>query len=321
MAMRRSGQSGKSGAKARKASGSVLAGNSYGKSRVRMVKVSRDARSKRHTVRELSVDIALEGDFEAIHTRGDNSRCLPTDTMKNTVYALGKDHSIDTIESFATHLARHFVDRNPQVSAARVRISEVRWDRVAVRGREHPHCFIKGSEERQTCTLTLARTGMTLTSGLEGLVILKSTDSAFTGYIHDEYTTLPEADDRILATSVTAHWLYGNPRSARLDPARCRDSIRLAMIEAFAGHKSESVQHTLHAMGGAALRACRAIDTIRISMPNKHCLLVNLAPFGLENNNEVFLPIDEPHGLIEAAIEREPSASRDRKGSETLSAR
>lgn len=281
----------------------VLAQNNYGKSRVRMVKVSRDPRTKRHEVRELSVDIALEGDFDAIHTLGDNSLCLPTDTMKNTVYALGKDHPINTIESFALHLGKHFVSRNRHVSSARVRISQVPWERVSTRGREHPHCFTKGSEERQTCEVTVSRKGPpTIVCGIEGLVILKSTDSAFSGYQRDEFTTLPETRDRICATSVTASWhVIG---TGRVDLAKSRAAVRRALVETFAHHMSESVQQTLFAMASAALKAARSIDSIRLSMPNKHCLLINLKPFGMENHNEIFVPTDEPHGLIEATVKR-----------------
>jgi urate oxidase len=286
----------------KKSAGVRLGQNNYGKSRVRMVKVSRAG--KRHTVREVSVDIALEGDFEAVHCDGDNSLCLPTDTMKNTVYALGKDHPLESVESFGLDLARHFVSRNKQVSKARVRVTAVPWERVTVRGKKHPHCFTKGSEERQACEVTLDRGGRAGVAGvIEGLVILKSTDSAFAGYSKDEYTTLPETRDRIFATSVTARWVFGS-RAERADFENCRETIRRAMVETFAAHKSESVQHTLYAMGEGALKACKAIESVRLSMPNKHCLLVNLSPFGMENRNEVFVPIDEPHGLIEATVER-----------------
>ncbi|MDP1661681.1 MAG: urate oxidase [Phycisphaerales bacterium] len=287
----------------RRASAVSLGGNSYGKSRVRMVKVSR--KGKVHTVREVAVDVALEGDFEAVHCAGDNAHCLPTDTMKNTVYALGKDHPLETIESFAVDLARHFVRRNRQVSCARVRIVAVPWDRTSIGGRAHPHCFTKGSEERQVCEVELKKRGRpAIVGGIEGLIILKSTDSSFAGYPKDELTTLPETEDRILATSLTARWTFGDTRPERADYSSCRGDIRWALVETFAMHRSRSVQHTLYAMGEAALKACRAIDSIRLSMPNKHCLLVNLAPFGMDNRNEVFVPVDEPFGLIEATIER-----------------
>ena len=276
-----------------------LGQNSYGKSRVRILKVTR--RGKTHSIRELDVAIALHGDFEAIHCAGDNALCLPTDTMKNTVYALGKDHPIDSIESFALHLARHFVSENRHVSAARVRISETSWKRVKGDRGEHPHCFLKGSEERQTCLVRVDRKSEDVVGELSGLVILKSTDSAFSGYPKTRFTTLPETRDRIFCTSVTAIWPY---MSRRVNYERERDAIRRALIATIAAHKSESVQQTLYAMGEAALKASNAIDEIRLSLPNKHCLLVNLTPFGMKNANEVFVPTDEPFGLIEATIER-----------------
>lgn len=278
----------------------VLGQNNYGKSKVRMVKVSRAG--ARHTVREISVDIALEGDFEAIHCAGDNANCLPTDTMKNTVYALGKNHPLDTIEGFAFHLARHFVEKTAPVTAARVRISQVPWDRLNVDGKEHPYAFSKGSDERQTCEVRVEKNGsVSAIGGLNSLLLLKSTDSAFSGYFKDPFTTLPETRDRIFATSVTATWTYGREKA---DFEGCRGAIRDALVTTFAGHKSESVQQTLYAMGEAALKRCGAIESIRLSLPNIHCLLVNLKPFGMENPNEIFVPTDEPHGLIEATIAR-----------------
>lgn len=289
--------------KTTRASGGVKLGeNNYGKSRVRMVKVSR--RGRVHSVREFDVDIRLRGDFGSIHD-GDNALCLPTDTMKNTVYVLGKDHAIESIEEFAIDLARHFVSRNRQVTFATVRIDEKRWDRVSVRGKSHAHAFIKGSDERQIAHASVwpkGRSADTSVCGALGdLMLMKTTDSAFSGFPRDEYTTLQETRDRIFATSVEAFWLY---RASERNFNACRDAIRRALIDTFADHKSESVQHTLYAMGAAALKACRSIDEIRLSLPNKHCLLVNLAPFGMTNKNEVFVPTDEPHGLIEATIER-----------------
>lgn len=286
-------------------SAEALGTNSYGKSRVRMVKVSRDG--ARHTVREICVDVALEGDFEAIHTLGDNRKCLPTDTMKNTVYALGKDHPLETIESFAADLCEHFVSTNPHVTRARVRIAQTPWKRAKVAGRDHPHCFILGSHERQVCEVSRgrgARNGAVVRAGVDELVLLKSTDSGFSGFRKDRLTTLPEVDDRILATAVTATWEYGASGRRGTDFAGWREAVRTALIEAFATHKSLSVQHTLLAMGRAALRACPAAARIRLTLPNRHCLLVNLQPFGLSNRNEVFVPTDEPHGLIEATVER-----------------
>jgi len=278
----------------------VLGQNNYGKSRVRMVKVSRDG--ARHTVKEISVDIALEGDFKAIHCAGDNANCLPTDTMKNTVYALGKSHPLDSIEAFALHLARHFVEKTVPVSAARVRISQVPWERVSVDGKEHAHTFTKGSEERQTCDVRVEKKGSaTVVGGIDAFKILKSTDSAFSGYLKDPFTTLPETRDRIFSTTVAATWKYGSENG---DFVSARSTIRSAIVRTFASHMSESVQQTLYAMGEAALNSCSAIENIRLSLPNSHCLLINLKPFGMENANEIFVPTDEPHGLIEATIER-----------------
>jgi urate oxidase len=277
----------------------ALVENSYGKSRVRLVKVVR--RGSTHDLHELTLDIALSGDFAAAHTEGDNRLVLPTDTMKNTVYALARDHAADPIEPFALLLARHFIGELPLVTRARVRITAGRWERALVRGRPHRHTFVKVEPETSTCLASVDPAAEAIESGVRDLVILKTAGSAFSGFQRDRYTTLAETEDRILGTAVSANWCYET-----LDAAfgECRQAIRTALIETFAEHSSRSVQHTLYAMGQRALEECPAIVRIHLSLPNRHCLLVDLTPFGLENAREIFVPVDEPHGLIEATLER-----------------
>jgi urate oxidase len=277
----------------------VLAWNRYGKSRVRLVKIRR-ARDP-HEIVDLTLDVQLEGAFDAVYVEGDNRACLATDTMKNTVYAFAQGDPIEHVERFAQRLADHFVAQ-PAVSRARIGAVEHRWDRVEVDGVPHPHAFVHPGGEAWTATVTREGGVTVVQAGVTDLVVLKSTDSAFAGFPRDRFTTLQETDDRILATSITATWTYATPSP---DFAQ-RTRIRQALIETFASHVSLSVQHTLYAMGEAALGACDEIDDITLVMPNRHHLLVDLSPFGLENRNEVFVATDQPFGLIEATIRRRP---------------
>ncbi len=275
-----------------------LADNCYGKARVRVAKITRDG--ARHTFREFRVDIALRGDFTAAHTKGNNANVLPTDTMKNTVHAFAREKAITSIEGFASELARHFVTTHAPTTGATVTVSERVWTRMSVGGKPHDHAFDGPGEERPMCEADFDGATMRVTGGIDGMVVLKTTRSGFEHYAKDTYTTLKETDDRILASSVTARWTYkGEP-----DDDTPRSTIREALVSTFAGHDSMSVQHTLYAMGEAALEACDAIEDIRLEMPNLHYLLIDLSPFKLDNENEVFLPIDEPHGLICATVTR-----------------
>ena len=269
----------------------AVAWNRYGKSRVRLVKVRRGRNA--HELVDLTVDIQLEGAFETVYVDGDNSPCIATDTMKNTVYALARQDAIAHVESFALRLADHFIAK-PAVSRARINVVEHRWDRVAA------HAFVQPGGEQWTAVVTRERSSTTIVSGLTNLVVLKTTDSAFSGFPRDEYTTLPETNDRILATSVTAAWTH---RAGATD-FTARERVRQAMIDAFAAHVSKSVQHTLYAMARAALAACGDVVSITLTMPNRHHLLVDLEPFGLDNPNEIFVATDQPFGLIEATITR-----------------
>ena len=275
----------------------VITWNRYGKSRVRLVKVRRAADP--HGVLDLTIDMSLEGAFEAVYTDGDNQSCLATDTMKNTVYAFARRDHIDHVEVFASQLAEHFAGK-PGVSLVRIDVAEHPWEALTVAGRPHPHAFARRGEEEWTALVTLSKSGLTVTSGLRGLVVLKTADSAFAGFPRDEYTTLPDTRDRLLATAITAAWRYGPGFS----DFAARTAVRAALVETFASHRSESVQHTLYAMGEAALAACAGVTEIHLSLPNRHHLLVDLAPFGLDNPNEIFVATDQPFGVIEARISR-----------------
>jgi urate oxidase len=277
----------------------VLIEHSYGKSRIRLTKVTRLA--DRHDVRELTVEIQLEGEFAASYTSGDNRLIIATDTMKNVAYALAKEHSLESIEDFGAALAGHFLDHHQHVARVTARLIENPLERIRVDGREHPHAFQGRTRETKTSVIRRSRTSLRVQSGIDELFLLKSTDSAFAGFLRDRYTTLPDVFDRILATVLQAEWLYdGGP----VDWNDARAHIRQALVESFAIHHSLSVQQTLHAMGAAALEACPQIERITLTMPNEHRILVDLKPFGLENNNEVFIATEEPRGTISGTLQR-----------------
>jgi urate oxidase len=274
--------------------------DNYGKSRVRLLKV--DKRSPRHEIQSLTLSIALEGDFTAIHTTGDNSLCLPTDTMKNTVYALaGQTDETETPERFGLRLAQHFLAECGHVTRARIDIKEHAWKRLKLDDGEHDHAFVRGSREMRTAKVDATRDTASVESGVEDLVVLKSAQSGFAGFMKDAYTTLPETSDRILATSVKATWRYPNVDDATDESFH---GIRHLILKTFARHDSLSVQHTLYAIGDAVLAEFEQIDEIAFSLPNIHCLPVDITRFGLEDKNCIFIPTDEPHGLIEARIAR-----------------
>jgi len=273
----------------------AILSNSYGKTRVRLTYVDRG--SVPHDLRELSVGILLEGDFAPAYTEADNSIILPTDTMKNTVYVLARQLSWDSIEVFAQGIARHFLDRLPRVSTVHVDIEQVPWQQIA----GYNAAFTQSGNERRTTRLKATRSGIELSSGITGLQLLKTADSAFAGFLKDEFTTLGETADRLFGTVLEADWTY---LKTELRFNECHRKIRAVLLDCFARHQSLSVQHTLFAMGKAALDAHDELAEIHLVMPNKHCLLFDLSRFGLDNPNRIFVPIDEPSGYIEARIGR-----------------
>jgi len=269
----------------------ALTWNRYGKSSIRLVKVRRG--TTQHEIVDLTIDVALEGAFEKVYTDADNSACLATDTMKNTVYALAKDDPLDHAEAFASRLAEYF-SQKPGVTLVTIGSAEHPWSRLGA------HAFISAGREEWTTAIARTKGRTSIAAGLRGLVALKTADSAFSGFPRDRYTTLPETRDRILATSMTATWNYADG----FGDFGQREDVRAALLNTFATHKSESVQHTLYAMGEAALHACDGIVDIHLTMPNRHHLLVELAPFGADNQNEIFVATEQPYGLIEGRISR-----------------
>jgi urate oxidase len=256
-------------------------------------------------VDEWTVEVLLHGDFTTAHTVGDNSKILPTDTMKNTVYFVAGKSTATSMEAFAQELVDFLLARNPQVTAAEVSIYSALWKRMKVDGDStlHPTAFIRGSEEQQTTHVFRSQNDPAkIISGLRNLVIMKSAQSGFEDYIVDELTTLKPTSDRIFATACSATWKYED--GASFDFNAVREHAREAMLRCFANHESKSVQQTLYAMGEAALEAASELKEITLLMPNKHALLIDLARFGLANENQIFVPTDEPHGTIEATITR-----------------
>ena len=278
----------------------VLGRNNYGKSEVRLVKVKRGP--ERHELWDLSVDVALEGDFEAAHVRGDNSSLLATDTMRNTVYALAKDHLTGSIEEFGLELVEHFLRAGPTVERVRVGITGFPWDRIEVEGKGHPHSFARGSGERKAAVSGDGDGRRRVEAGLDNLLVMKTTQSGWEDFYRERFTTLPDTDDRILATMVTATWSYGE--AARLDFDRLWSGVRNRILTTFTDHYSPSVQNTLYRIGKAVLEGFPEVEKVRLSFPNKHHLLYDLERFGIENNNEIFHATTEPYGLIEGTVER-----------------
>lgn len=278
----------------------IFGDNQYGKAEVRLVRINRDG--DRHQLQDLNVSTALRGDFAAAHLVGDNSHVVATDTQKNTVYAFAQRYGVGEIEDFALRLGRHFVDSFEWVTGARVSIEEYGWDRIRVDGAEHGHAFHRAGGGTRTTVVTIEQGNAWVVSGLTDLVVLKSTGSEFTGFPRDEYTTLTEDRDRILATAVTARWRYAD---AHLDWAASYAEVRRILLESFARKHSLALQQTLYYMAEQVLELRPEVAEIRMSMPNKHHFLVDLSPFGLVNDREVYYAADRPYGLIEGTVLRD----------------
>jgi urate oxidase len=273
---------------------------SYGKSKVCLSHITRGEES--HEFIQIEVEVALEGDFDSAYQDGDNSKVVPTDTMKNTVYAIARLHGIESNETYAAHLANHFYDSFEQVKKATISVVELLWHRIDLDGNAHGHAFTGGGSEQHTCKVSSSADGLAMSSGLRGLKVLKTTESGFVGFSKDKFTTLTETTDRIFATTITADWDCPDEHH---DWSTTRGTIRNLLLDVFSHTFSPSVQKTLHDMASSVLAACPEIDEISLSMPNQHHLLADLEKLDLKNENDIFVPSPEPFGVITATIRRE----------------
>jgi urate oxidase len=284
--------------------GISLGANQYGKAENRVVRIYRD--TPRHELVDLNVSTSLRGDFTDAHVSGDQGHVLPTDTQKNTAFAYAKRHGVSSPEDYAIALGRRLLHATPKAHTARISVEQYPWDRIPTGPDGHDHAFVRRGDGTRTTVVTVSGRGdeehVSVASGLTDLVLLKSTGSEFKGFLKDEYTTLQEADDRILATSLVARWGY---RTTQVDWNARYDSVRARLLETFASAYSRALQETLYLMGTRVLETHDDVVEISFSAPNKHHFLVDLEPFGLRNDGEVFIAADRPYGLIEATVRRD----------------
>ena len=273
--------------------------NTYGKGRVRVMRVHRDG--ERHEVRELTVQAMLDGDFAAAYTKGDNRAVVATDTIKNIAYIVARENMAAGTEQYGEALAARFLERYPQVERVRVSLRETRWTRAGFGGAAHPHSFVLDANGQPTAEVSATRGETTVVSGIAGHTFMKTTESGWVDYVMDEYTTLPPTQDRIAATAMDARWTWAQPPA---DYGDANARVLSTMLEVFATTYSRGVQDSLYRMGEAALAAVPELGTVSMACPNKHYLPVKLEPFGLSADNMVFTPTDEPHGQIECTVGR-----------------
>jgi urate oxidase len=273
--------------------------HNYGKAKVRVLKVLRAG--KIHSIKELDVQVMLQGDFDASYTKADNSLVVATDSVKNTINVLAKQKLGAETEPFGVWLGEHFLAKYKHVSRVEVSLTEHCWNRISVGGKPHAHSFLEKSAAKPFAKIICTREKTEVAAGIGELFVLKSTASGFENFLRDEFTTLPETGDRICATKLQATWTFAKPPKSF---AATNEKILNALLAVFAKNYSPSVQVTLFEMGEAALKVAKEISKIHIALPNKHCLPINLKPFGLENKNELFVPTDEPHGQIEGTVSR-----------------
>jgi urate oxidase len=276
-----------------------LQSNRYGKARVRVFKkIKKDGV---HFPKELDVKTLLEGDFGDSYTKDDNQKIIATDSIKNTTNVIAYRQLGTETEPFAMALCQHYLQKYSHVISVNVETLERVWERQMVDGNPSGTNFVGTSKGIPWTRTVGTRDLIETTSGIRELVLLKTSGSAWEDFLRDDLATLPDTNDRLLATSLTARWVY---QKAPESYATANAKIIEVMLEAFSTRFSPSAQSTQYHMGEAALNACPEIKQISLTMPNLHYLVIDLTPFGIQNDKELFLPTDSPQGWIEATVVR-----------------
>ncbi|XP_070581881.1 uricase-like [Ptychodera flava] len=287
----------------------IAEGTAYGKNGVKVLRVCRHGNM--HHVKEVEVNTELTLATKKDYTHGDNSDIIPTDTQKNTVYALAKIKGISSIEQFGIDLCSHFLT-HPQVIKTSMYIEETPWKRIDNSGKEHVHAFILKPEAIRFCQVVQEKYGKpSVSAGLKGMKVLKTTNSGFEGFVRDKYTTLPEVKDRFFSTTVFCRWKYDNLFSLDFDTAW--ETVKNTILDEFAGPPergvySPSVQMTMHLTANHAMAKISQISEVEMTMPNSHYFTIDMTKLGMENKDEVMLPADKPAGNIRLAMKRRDRA-------------
>jgi urate oxidase len=280
----------------------------HGKAKVRVGRLWRGATSQEHRFVEWNVSVSITSFVLPAFTDGDNSKIVATDSIKNTIYYLAKQCTEElSLEDFGVVVGQHFLRTYPKiVTGAKVILSQKPWERVVVDGVEHNHGFTLGSG-KHTAEVIIGSNGcVKVTSGITDLSLLKTTQSGFEKFVRDQFTILPDTDERMLASTITGVWCYsGKPANYQ----KSWEAVKKVLMDTFFGSPSTgvyspSVQHTLYQMAKSVLVRFPEIENIHLNMPNIHFLPVNLPTVGVKFENDVFLPTDEPHGSIEAKLSR-----------------
>lgn len=279
-----------------------LAHNSYGESRIRLLR--RMDRGALHELKDLTIDVRLEGDFTASHRHGENRAILPSETIRNTVYVLAREYPTEAIEEFAFHITEHFLTYNPQVSLVDIHISEQPWSRIPIGDKSHTSAFVATGTEKRTSHISARREKIILRSGLEDLQLMKTAGFSFAGFLRDPYTTLHENQQRILSASLIASWTYASPE-LEMPFSATWHGVRKTLLETFAAHEGKSLQHTLYALAQAILENFEALSEVELRILDNYCPAIDLKPFGMENQNELFVPLAEgPQGAASLVLRR-----------------
>lgn len=266
---------------------------------------------------------------------------MATDTQKQTVYLLAKQNPVNPPELFASIIGNHFITTYKHIHAAHVKIIVHKWTRMTVDGKPHPHSFLRdGNETRVVEVVAREGAGISIKSKIDGLLVLKSTGSAFYGFHRDEYTRLPETWDRILSTEVVCGWQWKT--FSGLDQVRNEAAVfdkawndaNKITIETFAKENSPSVQNTMYKMCDQILAVTPLVEAVDYTLPNKHYfeigeyrahvssslglstdhLRVDMSWYkGTKNTGkdaEVFAPQSDPNGLIQCTVTRQGAKAK-----------
>ena len=246
--------------------------NYYGKGDVTVYRLHRRGNQPEGVspVFAASVKMLIYGEaFWPTYTTGDNTGLVATDSMKNFIQRETLRFSGGDMESYCHFLAEKFLVTYLQAEGAQVSAVEI------------PHAFLPQSAvafapsgpDRAGARVELNRDGQALRlvearSSITGFKLLRLGGSAFYGFVHDEYTTLPDIRNRPLHMWLDLDWAYTSP-SAAFNNGSVTARVREIVHEVFNGFESGSIQQIIYLIGTRILSDIAAVSEVRLEANNR----------------------------------------------------
>ena len=261
-------------------------------------------RGDRHDPRDLTVSVRFEGGLAPAFLEGRADGVIPGETLKTLVHRVAREIGGEEIEAFGLALCERMLDAHKRLTRVRVEIAEQPWTRMQVGGKAQGQTFVVGGPEQRTATVTSNGTQTAVVSGIDQLVLMRTAGFLPRHPARRADDGTEDAVQSLLVGSLAARWTYSN---AEVTFGPYRQGVRAAITETFAVHAARSIQYTLYAIADVVLATYEDILDVTLALHERPYRAADLFREDVENPEELFVAAEEPLGMVEVTVERDPS--------------